>query len=257
VIHYHGTPMTPDIAAVQILTGRHAMVSFAHPAQISLVAGVCQSFTIDNGAFSLWKKGKQIDYDKFYRFVEDWATHPGFDWACVPDVIDGTEDQNDRLLEQWPFSTLVGMPVWHLHESLERLWVMGEKFGRVALGSSGEYATVGTPKWTARMAEIMETICMDGRPVFRLHGLRMLNPKVFTRYPFASADSTNIARNIGIDKHWRRGNYLPPTKAARGIVMALRIENQQSAELWVKEGTATTVGMACAAGTGTDTDSTT
>lgn len=233
MIHYHGSPITPDTAAVQILAGRHAMVSFAHPSQMALVAGVCQSFTVDNSAFSLWKQGKTIDYDAFYRFVDDWSTHPGYDWACVPDVIDGSEDVNDRLLEQWPFTTLLGMPVWHVHESLERLLRIGEQFGRVALGSSGQYAQVGTPLWQARMIEVMDVICVKGRPVFRLHGLRMLNPKVFTRFPFASADSTNIARNIGIDKHWRRGNYLPPTKAARGIVMALRIENQQSAETWV------------------------
>jgi hypothetical protein len=37
----------------------------------------------------------------------------------------------------------------------------------------------------------------------RLHGLRMLNPEVFSRLPFASADSTNIGRNIGIDQAWR------------------------------------------------------
>jgi hypothetical protein len=210
------------------------MVSFAHPEQMSLIAEICQSFTVDNGQFSAWKQGTVIDFDKFYRFVDDWSTHPGFDWACVPDVIDGTEEENDELLAKWPFSTLVGMPVWHFHESLDRLVRIGDQFGRVALGSSGQYAQVGTKQWFARMEEVMGLICVEGRPVFRLHGLRMLNPKVFTKFPFASADSTNIARNIGIDKRWKGGPYPPPTKAARGIVMALRIENQQSAERWVR-----------------------
>ncbi len=57
MIHYHGIPVTPDTAAAQILARRHAMVSFAHPDQIELVADACQSFALDNGAFSAWRAG--------------------------------------------------------------------------------------------------------------------------------------------------------------------------------------------------------
>ena len=56
----------------------------------------------------------------------------------------------------------------------------------------------------------------------------MLNPKVFSQYPFASADSTNIGRNIGIDKAWK-GTYLPPNKDVRALVMAERIESFSAA----------------------------
>ena len=65
----------------------------------------------------------------------------------------------------------------------------------------------------------------------KLHGLRMLDTDVFTRFPFASADSTNVARNIGIDSRWN-GSYKPPSKAARGIVLAERIEAFQSPAVW-------------------------
>jgi hypothetical protein len=84
---------------------------------------------------------------------------------------------------------------------------------------------VGNAEWWARIDQTMRVVCdLKGRPLVKLHGLRMLNPKVFTRLPFASADSTNIARNVGIDKHWAKGNYLPPTKEARAQVMRQRIE---------------------------------
>jgi hypothetical protein len=63
-----------------------------------------------------------------------------------------------------------------------------------------------------------------GRPACKLHGLRMLDPAIFTKLPFSSADSTNIGRNVGIDVHWKHGNYLPPTKEARAQVMRSRIE---------------------------------
>jgi hypothetical protein len=75
------------------------------------------------------------------------------------------------------------------------------------------------------MGDAMRVVCdREGRPLVKLHGLRMLNPRVFTRFPFASADSTNIGRNVGIDKNWSKGHYLPPTKEARAQVMRQRIE---------------------------------
>jgi len=55
---------------------------------------------------------------------------------------------------------------------------------------------------------------------------------VFSKFPFASADSTNIGRNIGIDAHWRVGNYLPPTKEMRAQVMRSRIEAHNAPAVW-------------------------
>ena len=60
----------------------------------------------------------------------------------------------------------------------------------------------------------------------------MLNPEIFTKIPLSSADSTNIGRNVGIDQHWKNGNYLPTTKEARAAVMRLRIESQNSPARW-------------------------
>jgi hypothetical protein len=60
VIHYHGGPITPQTAAIALWTRRHAMVSFARPDQMALAAEVCQSFALDNGAFSLWRAGEGV-----------------------------------------------------------------------------------------------------------------------------------------------------------------------------------------------------
>ena len=82
------------------------------------------------------------------------------------------------------------------------------------------------------MAETMRTVCdVHGQPIVRLHGLRMLDPKVFTEFPFASADSTNAARNVGYDVRWS-GPYEPIGKAAKGIVIAGNIEHFQSSHSW-------------------------
>jgi hypothetical protein len=229
--------MTPELDAARILAGRHAMVSFAHPEQMELVADVCQSFALDNGAFSAWRAGKPIaNWSQFYRFVNEWKDHPAFDFALIPDVIDGTERQNDDYISTWPCGTRYGCAIWHLHESLPKLERLCNYWPRVAFGSSGEYAQIGTQRWWERMALAMDVACCGGKPITRLHGLRMLDPEVFSRFPFSSADSTNVARNIGIDCRWQ-GSYLPVNKAARGVVIADRIEAQQSAPRWSRYAT--------------------
>ncbi len=62
---------------------------------------------------------------------------------------------------------------------------------------SAHFRTIGSPAWTARMAEAMGVVCDgEGRPGVWLHMLRGL-ALCGGPYPFASADSTNIARNHG------------------------------------------------------------
>lgn len=233
MIHYHGLPITPATAAEVACRAGHAFVSYAHPQQIGIAVAGCQSFAIDNGAFSAWRKGDPItDWSGFYEFAAKAKKQPACDFAVIPDVIDGSEADNDALLAEWPLARWFGSPVWHLHESLERLERLASDWPRVCFGSSGDYAQVGTPSWWRRMHQAMRVVCDDaGRPLCRLHGLRMLNPEVFTRFPFASADSTNIGQNIGIDSAWR-GAYSPPTKESRVQLMRSRIESANAPEFY-------------------------
>lgn len=233
MIHYHGLPITPATAAAKAVGNGHAFVSYAHPEQLSIAIEVCQSFAIDNGAFSSWRSGKPIkDWSKFYEWAEQCKRIPSCDFAVIPDVIDGDEQANDSLLAEFPLPKWFGAPVWHMHESFERLERLATDYPRICLGSSGQYATIGTFEWWQRMAQVMQVICNDdGQPMVKLHGLRMLNPEIFIQFPFASCDSTNIGRNIGIDKSWK-GNYMPPTKEMRAMVMRSRIESHNSPAIW-------------------------
>jgi len=239
MIHYHGLPITPDTAAEAAIGGGHAFVSFSSPGQLGVAANVCQSFAIDNGAFSAWRSGSPVtDWSDFYAWAGDAQLIPSCDFAVVPDVIDGGEADNDALLDEWPLPRWFGAPVWHMHESLERLERLASGWMRVCIGSSGEFAAVGTEQWWQRIGQAMRIVCDDdGRPMCKLHGLRMLDPVIFTRLPFASADSTNIGRNIGIDKKWR-GTYTPPTKEARAAILRSRIEAQNSPARWTFEAPA-------------------
>lgn len=234
MLHIHGTPMgMTEAEAAIVLAGRHALVSWETPHQLALVQSVCSSVTIDCAAFTAWKQGRAItNWNSYYGWIDDVVRHPAFLFAIVPDVIDGDEAANDALLAEWPHGKHIGAPVYHMHEGLDRLARLVSEWPRVCLGSSGEYATIGTPAWWRRMDEMMRVACdAEGRPLTKLHGLRMLDPAVFTRIPLASADSTNVARNAGNSSRWS-GSYAPPSKAARGVIIAERIEAQQSPARW-------------------------
>ena len=229
MLHYHGLPITPDVAAVEVIGAGHAFVSFAHPQQLGIAVEFAQSFALDNGAFPAWRNGTPItEWSPYYKWAENCKFMPNCDFAVIPDVIDGDEADNDKLVRDWPLSRSFGAPVWHMHESFSRLERLVAEWDRVCLGSSGEFATVGNAAWWARMYLAMCFCCdVDGRPKTKLHGLRMLNPEVFKLLPLSSADSTNIGRNIGIDKRWK-GPYPPAGKAARAAVMRGRIEAHNS-----------------------------
>lgn len=228
MIHYHGGPITPETCAYKAWQGRHAFVSFAHSYQINLAASICQTFALDNGAFTVWKQGGQLDLPGFYAWAGEWLAHPACDWAIIPDAIGGTEAENDALIADWPHGGR-GVPVWHLNESIDRLVQLAvDGWQRIALGSSAEYDVRTPSKCVARLSEALPHISdAQGRPLVKLHGLRMLNPYIVTRVPLASADSTNVAQNIGIDKAWN-GSYAPATKETRAAVLAERIEQHQS-----------------------------
>jgi hypothetical protein len=228
MIHYHGGPITPDTCAIKAWKGRHAFISYANSSQIGLAAEYSQSFAIDNGAFSFWKAGKITNWLDYYQFVHEWKNHPGFDFAVIPDVIDGTEEENDKLLEDWPFQKHNGLAVWHTNESIDRLIRLANTYPKVGIGSSGKYDAAKVGKLLARMNDVLPFIVDDkNRPICKLHGLRMLNPEIFSKLPLASADSTNVARNIGIDLKWK-GTYQPKSKETRTSILVERIESENS-----------------------------
>lgn len=233
MICYHGTPLSGGNKIIaECFNYRDAMVSFFAPDAIETCAEICRSVVLDNGAFSAWRAGRPVEnWSAYYSWVDKWHRHPSVLWACIPDVIDGDEDANDELIERWPHGSF-GVPVWHLHESMERLHRLAICFGTVALGSSGQYAEVGTTSWWHRMSEAMSEVCdEEGRPKVKLHGLRMLDPTVLAHLPLASGDSTNCGRNIGIDNAWK-GTYAPTSRSVRAIVIMDRIENHAKASRW-------------------------
>ena len=139
MIHYHGTPLTPRSALYQ-MAGKHFCVSFARPDDAAVCLQIGQSVMWDNGAFTSYKQGHAFNINKFYEWLEPRLGHPH--WAVIPDVIDGTLQQQKELLLTWPFPKTLGAPVWHMAQPIPYLLDLAQKYERICFGSSGKYGPV-------------------------------------------------------------------------------------------------------------------
>lgn len=190
-LHYHGTPISPAYV-YKFLGGRHFCVSYADPRDVERAHELGQSVMLDNGAFSAWRIGKPTDWPGYYAWCDRWLDHPNT-WAVIPDVITGTAEDQDDLIRQWPHGSR-GAPVWHMHEPVERLLRLIDHWPRVCIGSSEDYARVLSPAWKARMDAVWNTIEASGMRTPWLHMLRGMQCVKYD-WPFASVDSTDVARN--------------------------------------------------------------
>jgi hypothetical protein len=211
--------------AREVYRDAHAFVSFSEPRDVWLAAEVARSFAFDNGAYPAWKAGRPVqNWCPYYEWVAEWRRHPNFAFAVIPDAIGGSEQENDALAEEWQFPLHESAVVWHTNESTERLVRLARTYPRVAIGSSAEYDAQRVAAYLARMRQVLPAICdADGYPITKLHGLRALNPAIYSVLPYASADSTNVARNIGIDSRWK-GTYQPKSKLTRALILKERVQ---------------------------------
>jgi hypothetical protein len=222
MIHYHGTPITP-IAKFYKMGGRCFCISYATPTDVTRAHEIGQSVLLDNGAFTFWRQGVEVSaawWEDYAKWAEPWLDHPTT-WAIIPDVIGGTEQENDALIFKWPRHLFKqSAPVWHMHESLDRLKYLCEAWPKVCIGSSGEYADPRSSPWAYRMDETFNAIIPNGgKPPTWIHMLRAMDQAINGQWPFASTDSTNAAQNHHL--------YNCPTD------IASKIDRKQAPARWV------------------------
>lgn len=229
--HYHGTPIGGKRDhANQFIENRLVLIPWKRPDDLAAVQQFSQGFVVDNSAFSFWSTGEVPKWSDYIMWVMGLCNSPRFDWAIIPDKIDGSEVDNNKLIDYWQ-RTAKGIPccpVWHVHETIHRLKWLVANFERVAIGSSGEFSTPAVGKWWEKMDAAFNSITdRNGFPMAKIHGLRMLRKDIIQRYPFASCDSTNAAQNgsreamkIGTDSGWGQQT------------IARRIESYQPPAVW-------------------------
>lgn len=185
--------MTPR-AQLMTMKGRNFCVSYFEPRDADVCLQIGQSVMWDNGAFSVKTRGLEFDRDGFYAWVEPKLSHPH--WAVVPDVIDGTVDEQRAMVKTWPFRKSLGLPVWHLGLPIDYLLELCDGWERVCFGSTAQYWDIGGSAWCRRMDEAFNALTRTfGAQLPWVHGLRMLGQSSGP-WPLASADSVNVARNF-------------------------------------------------------------
>lgn len=208
MIHYHGTPLTPR-KELEKMAGLHFCVSFARPDDAEWCLKNAQSVMWDNGAFSSFTRGITFDREGYVKWLECRLGHPH--WAVVPDVIDGSADDQRAMLYGWPYPKELSAPVWHLGLPIDYLLELADNWPRICFGSSAEYWQVGSDAWARRVDDAFEALSKRHRHLPWIHMLRGLSQSG-KRWPFASADSTNVARNFK-----NRGRQKCPAEMARKI----------------------------------------
>jgi|TARA_R100001463_G_scaffold33280_1_gene74020 hypothetical protein len=216
MIHYHGTPITPKLELFK-LAGRNFCVSYSDPRNAEWCFRNAQSVMWDNGAFSSYTKGKKFNYKNYISWVDQYLYPPH--WAVIPDIIGGEVKDQKQLLKEWPHSKDLSAPVWHMNLSIDWLLEISDNYPRFCFGSSGQYWKVRSETWVKRCDEAWNALTKQGNRswVHMMRGLSLCGDV----WPFASADSTNVARNFK-----NKGREVCPEK------MIKRIDSVQSYKKW-------------------------
>lgn len=214
MIHYHGTPLTPRSELAK-MAGKNFCVSFANPADADWCLAYGQSCLWDNGAFTIYRRGGVMDVVDYKQWLRPRLGHPH--WCVVPDVIDGTVEDQRALVAAWDLPRELSAPVWHMALPVDWLLELADNWPRICFGSSGAYWQVGSEAWERRADEAWNALERRGmRPwVHMLRGLDLCGE----RWPFASADSVNVARNF-------KSRRMCPERMARSI------DARQSPVIW-------------------------
>lgn len=190
-LHYHGGPINP-VARLLEMAGRCFCVSHANADQVVRVHEIGQSVMLDNGAFSAWNAKVVPDWPRYYAWADRWLDYPTT-WAVIPDVIDAGGQAQDALIREWPHGER-GAPVWHMDEPVDRLLRLCDAWPRVCIGSTAEFKVVLSPAWRRKIDEAFEAVSARHRRMPWLHMLRGMQLAT-KHWPFASLDSTDVARN--------------------------------------------------------------
>ena len=200
------------------MCNKSVLIPFLSNTDLDRSLKLCKSFIVDNSAYTFWKKkGNATDkfWKSYYKWIEAIYHEPKLDWFIIPDVIMGSEIENDKLISDftsnYPHVLNKAVPVWHINESLDRLRTLSYQFPRVCIGSAEEkiYGKVGSDKWFNYLIKALNVV----NPKTKIHLLRFLAKKSVDKlmqlnldFEF-SGDSTNFAQNhhrktkLGLSPH--------------------------------------------------------
>lgn len=205
---YHVTPITPS-EALDHIGLRNLCINWNDPRDLDKAHEIAPMKMLENGKFKLWqdamKAGKEWhdeewDQDAYFAWVEQHVFQPGA-WAVIPDSSGAPSQVNDGLLNDWPFGTVKGAPLWHMNGPIDRLLRLCDRYERVCMGWIGTYdpaignivpeeRDVGCEAWFRRMDEVAPLLGNSWPVIHMMRGVL-----VAREFPFDSADSSSAGKN--------------------------------------------------------------
>jgi hypothetical protein len=192
MLHYHGLPITPRIILEEAMCPNNFVISMADDRDSKWAIRNAQSILWDSGAWSAYSRGHQIDWNEYYKWLENKMFHPHF--AIAPDIINGTVEEQKKLLCGWPYKKEHSAVVYHFGEPLDRLRELMQIWPKIAIGGSVGIYNPGTEAFASSLDAIFECVAKSGCATW-FHALRFHDEASRGHWGIASADSANWARN--------------------------------------------------------------
>jgi hypothetical protein len=156
------------------------------------IIAVTLKLLIDSGAFSAWKLGKAVDFDRYCAFLEanrDWIdSYINLD-HIIPENPEEAARRSFENLERMRDRGLEPMAVYHAREDIAWLDRILDLDCR-SVGIAGRSLPTDRSREEFYQMAWERLVDGQGRPVARVHGLGETREEILLRYPWASADST-------------------------------------------------------------------
>lgn len=198
---------------------------------------------LDSGVFSAWSRGEEINIKDYIAYIKrhDARLFSYVNCDVIPGKFGTKRTQADiaasglgsyRNQQRLKEAGLHPIPVFHMEESwtwLEQLLADGEPY--IGISSSKDRMPQQQREWLDQVFTVLTD--SEGRPLVKIHGFGITNPKMLMRYPFYSVDSTTWSLTPGygqiiIPQLGDPDNFgLPPTRVVISGVQHNNNTNQQ------------------------------
>lgn len=229
---YHGTPITPE-EVLTTLKGKAFCLTYYYRSKFNLanMLAIGSLIMVDWGIYPAWKAGVELgeDYRRaYYEWVDPILDSPCA-WAVIPDLIGEPSQILDALIKEWPHGDR-GAPVFHfdaqMSHSPDRLLRLLDEWPRVCIGWAEKDLPILGDDHQRQLDRLWNEIeKRHGRRTPTVHHFRGTQ-LARQRWPFATLDSTDVARNhnrpqntaLDMADRWDAANC-PPRWVQRELVM--------------------------------------
>lgn len=177
---YFGAAERPNaIHTLAKAGGKRIMISFAEPPTETcwrLYREYGMEIMADSGAFSMWKRGVEINLADYMAWLTDKNIQQYFNLDVVGDME--ATARNQKLMEQAGFSPI---PVFHFNEPMNLLGDLVDKYSLVGLGGTVGLPTTVKEQWFRQVFSLY--------PDRKFHALGVANTRLLAQFPFEGTDS--------------------------------------------------------------------